>query len=59
MPFTKSEMAALIGKSIRQVERYNQLGILKPLKINPARGGRVVYSDAEVERVRNLGIATA
>lgn len=59
MPFTKDEMAALLGKSIRQVERYNRLGILNPLKINPARGGRVIYSDAEVERIRNLGFATA
>lgn len=66
MNFTKEEVAARFRKSIRTIERWTQPGkdgtppLLKKIKPNPARGGHVLFTEQEVERVeRQLGIATA
>lgn len=48
---TKSEVASLVGKSERTIDRWMRLGRLTPIK----RGKRIVFSAAEVAALQRGG----
>jgi DNA-binding transcriptional MerR regulator len=52
MEYTVKELAQLAGISTRTLRYYDEIGILKPARINSS--GYRIYSKAEVDRLQQI-----
>lgn len=50
--YTVHELGELAGVSARTIRYYDQIGLLKPAKLNPS--GYRIYGPAEVDRLQQI-----
>lgn len=53
MPLSRTEIAARWGVHPSTIDRWTKIGRLRRIKVNPAPGGKVLYTEAEVQRVES------
>jgi DNA-binding transcriptional MerR regulator len=52
MPYLVSEVAEMVGVSVRTLHHYDQIGLLKPESVSPA--GYRLYTDRDLERLQQI-----